>query len=65
MDARKGLFAPNTPDPLCAKDTLSLFPEMEAFKDPLTFGMGYPSSLGSSFVIEIQTHARKGLERIC
>jgi len=39
---------------------------MEAFKDPLTFDIGYPSSLGSSFVIEIQPHARRiGLERIC
>jgi len=32
---------------------------MVAFKDPLTFGIGYLSSLGSSFVIEIQTHARR------
>jgi len=37
---------------------------MAAFKDPLS--LGYLSSLWSSFVIEIQTHARKiGLERIC
>jgi len=27
--------------------------EMVAFKDPLTLDIGYPSSLGSSFVIEI------------
>jgi len=66
VDARKGLFAPNTPDALCAKGTrLIRFPGMEAFNDPLTFEIGYPSSLGSSFVIEIQTHAKIGLERIC
>jgi len=53
-------YAPKT------QDTWSVFPEIEAFKDPLTFDMGYASSLGSSFVIEIQTHARGiGLERIC
>jgi len=39
---------------------------MVAFKDPLTLDIGYPSSLGSSFVIEIQTHARRiELEQIC
>jgi len=39
---------------------------MVAFKDPLTLDIGYLSSLGSSFVIEIQAHVRKiGLERIC
>jgi len=32
---------------------------MAAFKDPLTFDIGYLSSLGSSFVIEIQVHARR------
>jgi len=32
---------------------------MVAFKDPLTLDIGYPSSLGSSFVIDIQTHARR------
>ena len=64
VDSRKGLFAPNTPDPLCAKGTRLLirFPGMEAFNDALTFEIGYPSSLGSSFVIEIQTHAKIGLE---
>ena len=29
---------------------------MVAFKDPLTVDIGFPSNLGSSFVIEIQTH---------
>jgi len=32
---------------------------MVAFKDPLTLEIGYPSSLGPSIVIEIQTHARR------
>jgi len=32
---------------------------MVAFKDPLTLDIGYLSSLGSSFVIEIQAHARR------
>jgi len=41
-------------------------PEMVAFKDPLTLDIGYLSSLGSSFVIEIQARARRiELERIC
>jgi len=49
-----------------AQDTWSVLPEMVAFKDPLTIDKRYPSSLGSPFVIEIQTHARTiGLERIC
>ena len=48
------------------QDTWSVFPETEAFKDPLTFDIGYTSSLGSSFVVEIQTHTRRiELERIC
>jgi len=48
-----------------AQDTCSVLPEMVAFKDPLTLAIGYLSSLGSSFVIEIQAHARRiGLERI-
>jgi len=39
---------------------------MAAFKDPLSLDIGYLSNLGSSFLIEIQAHARrKGLERIC
>jgi len=39
---------------------------MIALKNPLTLDIGYLSSLGSSFVIEIQAHARRiGLERIC
>jgi len=67
MDARKSRFAPNTPDPLSAKGTRHLirFAEMVAFKDPLTHDIGYLSSLGSSFVIQIQAHARRmGVERI-
>jgi len=48
------------------QDTLPVLSEMVAFKDPLTLDIGCPSSLGSSFVIEIQTHARRiELERIC
>jgi len=36
---------------------------MAEFKDPLILDIGYLSSLGSSFVIEIQAHARRiGLE---
>jgi len=49
-----------------AQDTWSVSPEMAAFKNPLTLDIGYLSSLGFSFVIEIQAHAgRIGLERIC
>jgi len=49
------------------QDTWSVLPEMVAFKAPLTLDIGYLSSLGSSFVIEIQAHARRiGIEeRIC
>ena len=48
------------------QETLPVLSEMVAFKDPLTLDIGCPSSLGSSFVIEIQTHARRiELERIC
>ena len=66
MDARKSRFAPNTPDPLCDNDTWLVLPEIVVFKDPLTLDIGYPSSLGSSLVIEIQARARRiGLERIC
>ena len=68
MDARKSRFAPNTPDPLCDKDTRHLtgFARNSSIQDPLTLDIGYPSSLGSSFVIEIQARARRiGLERIC
>ena len=36
-----------------AQDTWSVLPEVVKFKDPLTVDKGYPSSLGSSFVIEI------------
>jgi len=32
---------------------------MEAFKDPPSFDIGYRSSLGSSFVMKTQTHARR------
>jgi len=68
MDARKTVlpqthlirYAPK------ALDTWSALPEMVAFKDPLILDIGYLSSLRSSFVIEIQAHARRiGLERIC
>ena len=67
MDARKSRFAPNTPDPVCVKGTRHLIRfARNAFKDLLTPDIGYLSSLGSSFVIEIQAHARQiGLERIC
>jgi len=52
-------YAPKT------QDTLPILSEMVAFKDPLTLEIGCPSSLGSSFVIEIQTHARRiELERM-
>jgi len=54
---QKKRFAPNTRDPLCAKDTWSVLSEMVAFKDPLALDTGYHSSLGSSFVIEIQANA--------
>ena len=48
------------------QDTWLVLREIVAFKDPLTLDMGYPSSLRSSFVIEIQARARRiGLERIC
>jgi len=47
-----------------AQDTWSVLPEMAAFKDPLTLDIGYLSSLGSSFVIEIQADGRRiGLDR--
>jgi len=53
-------YAPN------AQDTWLVLPEIVLFKDPLTVDIGYPSSLESSFVIEIQARARRiGLERIC
>ena len=59
MDARKSRYVPNT-------DTWSVLLEMVEFKDPLTLDISYLSSLGSSFVIEIQARARRiGLERIC
>jgi len=52
--------------PLNTQDTLPVLSEMLAFRDPLTHDIGCPSSLGSLFVIEIQTHARRiELERIC
>jgi len=46
-------YAPTT------QDTLLVFSEMVAFKDPLTIDICCPSSLGSSFEVEIQTHARR------
>jgi len=49
-----------------AQDTWLVLREIVAIKDPLTVDKGYPSSLGSSFVIEIQARAKRiGLERIC
>jgi len=56
VDSRKSLFVPNTPDPLCVKGTthLNRLPEMTVFKDPLTLDISYPSSLGFSFVLEIE-----------
>jgi len=65
MDARKSSFAPNTPDPLCAEGTghLIRFARNDSIQRSLTLDIGYPSSLGSSFMIEIQAHARRiGLE---
>jgi len=63
MDVRKSRFAPNTPDPLRAKGTRHL---IHFSRNGSTLDIGYLSSLGSSFVIEIQAHARRiGLERIC
>jgi len=51
---------------LKTQDTLPVLSEMVAFKDPLTLDIACPSSLGSSFVIEIQTHARRTeIEQIC
>jgi len=53
-------YAPKT------QDTLPDLSEMVAFKDPLALDIGCPSSLGSPFVIVIQTHARRiELEWIC
>jgi len=53
-------YAPKT------QDTLPVLSKIVAFHDPLTLDTGCPSSLGSSFVIEIQTHARRiELDRIC
>jgi len=46
-------YAPKT------QDTLLVLSEMVAFKDPLTLDIDCPSSLGSSFAVEIQTHARR------
>jgi len=58
-DARKSRFAPNTPDPLCAKGTRHLmhFARNGNIQRSLTLDIGYPSSVGSSFVIEIQAQA--------
>ena len=39
------------------QDTWLVLPEIVAFKEPLTLDIGYPSSLVSSFVIEIQKYA--------
>ena len=40
------------------QDTWPVLSEWVAFKDPLIIDIGYPSSFRSSFVIEIQIHAR-------
>jgi len=64
----KSRFAPNTPDPLCAIITRHLvrFARNGSIQRSLTLDIGYPSSLGSLFVVENQTRARRiGLERIC
>jgi len=51
---------------LKTQDTLPVLSEVVAFKDPLTLDIACPWNLGSSFVIEIQIHARRiELERIC
>ena len=54
-------YAPNK------QDTWSVFPEMVAFKDPLSLdslNIGYPSSLECSFLLEVQAHGREiGLEQ--
>ena len=63
MDARKSRFAPNTPNPSCAKGTRHLI--RFARNDPLSLDIGYLLSLGSAFAIEIQEHARIGVERNC
>jgi len=53
-------YAPKT------QDTLPVLSEMVAFKDPLTLGRGCSLSLGCSFVIAIQTHAKIiELKRMC
>jgi len=53
-------YAPKT------QHTWHILSEMVAFKDPLTLDIACPSSLGSSFVIEIETHVRRiELEQIC
>jgi len=60
MVARKSRFAPNTPDPVCAKGTRHLirFARNGSIQRSLTHDIGYLSSLGPLFVIEIQAHAR-------
>jgi len=59
MDARKSRFAPNTPDPLCAKGTRHLirFARKGSIQRPLNLDIGCLSSFGSSLVIEIQAQA--------
>jgi len=66
VDVRKCRFAPNTPDPLCAKDTRPLirFVRNGSNQRSLTLDISYLSNLGSSFVIEIQTYARTGVPNL-
>ena len=68
MDAKKAVLPQTYLIRYAAKaqDTWSVLPEMVAFKDPLTLDIRYLSSLGSSFVIEIQANGKGiGLVRIC
>jgi len=63
-DARTSRFAPNTPDPLCAKGTRHLIRFARSSKIQRSPHPWQRLSLkfGSSFVVQIQTHGRtKGL----
>jgi len=63
LDVKTCRFAPNTPDPLCVKDTIHLirFARNGSNQRSLTLDISCLSSLGSSFLIEIQTYARTGV----
>jgi len=68
MDGRKSCFAPNTPDPLCAKDTrhMTRFVRNGSIQRSPHHWHRLSLSLGSAFVIEIQKYARRiELERNC